>query len=303
MEWFRTHPYASALLGAGILLVGGTFVVEQHSQVASGGNSAWQENSGSGLNPLSYAPSETSPGSQVQPSIVQQVESSPPYTYTPGATPSASATGATQTPAQNSGGFNFDSFVAMLSAESAASSSTQTNANTGLQNAYAFIPQGLISTSSPQTSRTPQQDALYQYGNEVGSLVQSFEIEHSNESQVLKDQIEDRGNAAKASAVQQLAQNLSALGTSISNVTDTPSEMVSAQSALAAGYTSIGAKLKLVPQAQSDTDLINAVKGYDAAADVFIKNYVAFATVFSAYGVIFASEDPGSVFSFTPAGL
>ena len=68
-------------------------------------------------------------------------------------------------------------------------------------------------------------------------------------------------------------------------------------------YQEIGGKLLLVPKAHSDTDRVQAILSYNASADVFVKNYVAMANVFSTAGVKFTPSDPGSVFAFTDTSL
>ena len=173
--------------------------------------------------------------------------------------------------------------------------------------AYAFIPTGLVSIETPK-KRTALQNSLYQYGNDVGSYIQSFEQENPNESQVLWDQAQDRTDAGKAAALTQLAQSLSSLGTTLAQMdgpdqSEVPSQLVSAHDALAKSYQDLGTKLALVPKTQSDADFVAAVNAYDVSAQAFTKNYVNMANLFVAYGVTFASGDPGSVFTFTQTAL
>lgn len=293
MPWFRTHPYALTLGVAGLLIIAGIFVVMTRSSappttsqaVAWGGTGAL-------LNP-SYEPGTTSSQGPAV-GIMQQVQSGAPYTYTlPVPQTTNPDTGET------TGGFDFNAFIAMLSAETGAVTTGQPAGNAAVTNAYAFIPGGFIATTTVN-KQTVLQKALYDYGNEAGSLIQSFEQQHTNESQVLTDQAQDRNDAGKAAAVQALGAQLSALGSSLLAMDSVPSQVADAHQALAQSYQNIGTKLALVPQAKSDADFIAAVQSYNSSADTFVKNYVALANLFVAYGVTFSQGDPGSVFTFAP---
>ena len=293
MEWLRAHPYASAIGGAFVLLVVGIFIVERRAttpQQSQG--AAWVGGDISYLNPQSYAPSGTNAS---EATILEEVKSGPPYTYIP---PKVATTSA-QAGAQDS--FDFDSFAAML-LQGSASVSTAQGTGAPTLDPYAFIPQGFVSTTSVSI-RSGQEQALYDYGNEIGSYIQSFEEQHQNMVQVLKNQIEDRTSSEKAAPVLQLASALRGVGESLQNMDTVPTGMRGAHSALAESYIEIGTKLALVPKAERDADLIEAIQTYNAAADVFTKNYVALATLFGAYGVTFSPSDAGSVFMFSAVGL
>ncbi len=295
MNWFRTHSYTSALGVAGLLLIAGTFVVVSRSSTATTSSQtiAWG-GAGAALNP-SYTGTADS---QAPAGIMQQVQGGAPYTYVlPKPQP---VNPDTQTPASD--GFDFNAFISLLSA-SKGNSAGQSGSNTSVGNAYAFIPGGLVSTTTQGSMRTPLQDSLYTYGNDVGSFIQSFELSHPNESQVLSDQAQDRTDAGKAAALQTLGAALSGLGESLLSMDNVPSQLVSAHQALAQSYVDIGKRLALVPQAARDADFIAAIQSYDTSVQTFTKNYVATANLFAAYGVTFSSSDAGSVFTFTNASL
>jgi hypothetical protein len=299
-HWLRGHPYIAGAAVAVFCLLVGAFIVSLHSPVASQApqSIAWGGNAGV-LNPTSYDTSAPAQQSD-QPSIMQQVQSGAPYNYIPINAPSPDGTTATN--ASDQSGFDFDAFVASLSQESAPKTKTSSG-NSGVQSAYAFIPSGLMATSSLSPSLTQTQQDLYDYGNNVGSLIQSFEQKNPNESGTLKDQVENRGDPDKAAAVEALGQSLQDLGNSILAMDTVPEAMTSAHAALGNSYVQIGKNLALVPQAQSDTDFIAAINTYNASADIFTKRYIALAQLFGAYGVKFSPDDPGSVFTFTPTGL
>jgi hypothetical protein len=165
--------------------------------------------------------------------------------------------------------------------------------------AYAFIPSGLISSGSATDSRTPMQQELYNYGNEVGSTIQSFESLFRNSPQILKDQFEDRQNAAKNQALLSLAQGLQGVGVSLERMEDVPEPVKIAHGKVAASYRALGEKLAEVPKARTEQAILDAMLSYNTSVEAYIKNYVSLATIISAYDVRFKPEDPGSVFVFT----
>lgn len=295
MEWLRAHPY-QAVLGVVALIIVGALIVNMRAPAAVPGQTIAWSGSGAILNP-----SPQGGGTVAQtptPNLMQQVEGSAPYTYI---APAQQTSGVASNDTSG-GSFDFNAFVAMLSQENAPKGGSSAGGGSA-SSAYSFLPGGLISTSTPAKSRTTLQQALYEYGNTAGSYIQSFETEHSNESQVVVDQAQDRTDSTKAAAVEALGAALTGLGQSLSQIDTIPDQATKANQALAASYEDIGAKLALVPQAQSDSGFISAVQTYDAAANTFITNYVALANLFGAYGVTFAPDDPGSVFTFSPTGL
>lgn len=227
---------------------------------------------------------------------MQNVKKAPPYTYIP---PSPPTNPTSSTEGDN---FDFDAFVAMLAA-SGGQKTTKTSGDTSATTAYSFIPRGLMSTSTSEHPRTEMQQTLYNYGNEIGSFIQSFEQQHPGVAQTLKNQVEDRGNAEKAAAVVQIADALKNVGENLNTMDNVPSQMASVHARLAKSYIAIGTNLAKVPATGNDSDFLKAIEAYNTVADTFVKNYVAMAELFGAYGVIFTLTDAGSVFTFTPSGF
>jgi hypothetical protein len=172
-----------------------------------------------------------------------------------------------------------------------------------LDTAYSFIPGGLISTSAPQGNYSPLQQALYEYGNGAGSAIRSFEQTLASAPQIMKDQFEDRGDPAKSAALSGLADGLSGVGEKLAQMEDVPAQIATAHEKLAASYQEMGQKLALVAQTHGDEDFLDAVIAYNATVETYVRNYVELATLFSAYGVVFSSEDQGGVFVFTNTGF
>lgn len=284
-------PYLLAMGAVVLALAGGAYVVFKNIPVApqASGLQAWS-GSGSALIP---AESGTSPsGSSDRTSLMQQIQggTSPDYIL-----PNLPQ-GNLEDVATSS--FDLNAFLQTLTDAVHASTTVQASGNADISGAYAFIPTGLIANTSPMQAKTPTQQALYVYGNDVGSIIQSYESLHADAPQILRDQAEDRTDAAKAAKLIKLGNDLGSVGTQMLSMDGVPPPAQSAHKALAEGYIMIGQKLALVPQAGNDTDFVNAVQAYDAAADDFIKKYVALAQLFRSYGVTFSQDDPGSVFTF-----
>jgi hypothetical protein len=298
MEWLRAHPYLATIAGVAIVIVVGAIFVESHTPAALQNSSiTW-----SGGTPVTGYQSDNSYGQPASPQQIAQkvVQGGQGVNVAIPQIASSTAPQAGFTPP--SGSFNYTELLAALSAQGQTHVSVNTtsgNSNSVIQEAYQFIPQGLVAgTTSAAKAKTPQQEALYEYGNEVGSEIQSFEELHTDQAEVIKDQAEDRTDPTKAAAVVSLGQALESVGTFMQGMQEVPPSVQSLHSALAKSYLDIGAKLQLVAQAQSDQAFVQAVETYDTSAGTFVGNYASLAQYFSAQGVVFAQQDPGSVFSF-----
>ncbi len=302
MEWMRAHPLISTVCAAGALLALGVFIVLRQSPASIRSQpTAWGGEAIPLLNPTSHAGTVATP--QEGDNIMQNVISSAPYTYTPPTVSEGAGEGASPEAGDS---FDFDAFVAMLSSTRANGGGTQQPATgggaTSAINAYAYIPTGLFSTTTQQDSRTEDQQKLYDYGNELGSYVQSFEDQNPAQPQILKDQAEDRADEGKAARVVALARGYEELGRGILSIENVPAQMASAHNALAQSYIEVGQRLAAIPKAASDADFLKAIEAYNTAADTFTTNYIRVATLFGSRGIVFTPTDAGSVFTFSSAG-
>jgi hypothetical protein len=291
MEWLQHHLYTAVCTLIGVIVVGGAIIVVRHSPATP--NSALIAWGGSGatlLNPSSYAP-----GNPVLEATGASLGGeNPSISYIPpSANPGDEAPDAS----------DLDALIAILStAGTGAGSTVPASISGGTSLAYSFIPSGLISTSSPTRSRTAAQQALYDYGNEVGGDILSYDDAHMGDAITLTDQGQDRQNPQKAQAVRDVGAALSAFGRKLASMEGVPASVASLHADLAAGYKDMGAKLALIPDAQRDEDFIKAVIAYNASVETFTKQFVALATFFSLSGVKFGQGDGGSAFTFSGGG-
>lgn len=296
MQWIRAHPYISALCAAALAILAGAWVVQKKSGApVSNTATTWGGSNLGTLDPTSHAPSQNTDEEQGR-DILQKVKDSPPYTYIP---PAVFYDSSTET---GESSFDLSNFISSLTA---GTSGKPNSANdTAIGDAYVFIPSNLISSVSPQKDLSSAQQALYRYGNEVGSYIQSFDQQNPTAAIILRDQAEDRADPQKSAAVLELARALENVGQSLLNsIVDIPEGIAPTHATLAKSYIEIGKNLALVPKATSDTDFLNAIETYNASADTFVKNYIAFATLLGAYGITFDPNDAGSAFTFSPTSL
>jgi len=283
MEWLRAHPYVAASGAAGLLLIiGAAFVESKREMSPLSSPRVWSGGGQSLLNPSSYTPN---------PVLQAQL-------YLNTATDTLIRATITGNPAQEDAPFSFEEILATISEPRASGSAATEPADT-----YSFIPGGLISTTTKPEGRSDSQQALYNYGNDAGSYIQSYEDRHRNAPVTLRDQVEDRNDPQKAEAVREIGGALMQVGRNLEGMEEVPAAIRSAHALLAKSYTEIGGKLQKVPDAAGDEAFITTITEYNSAVDTFTKRYVAVALLLSAHGVIFAPYESGSVFTFTNAGL
>lgn len=306
MDWIRAHPYATTLGIVAVLAIAGTIIVMENGPVSpltsslqAWGGGTGNNNAVADANAVTNAmPQLTAP---VQPNTGGNSVTIPQLAVQPTSTVIA--------PTSGNSSFDFNAFLKELTGSlqgNTGGTSASANANTDaqIQQAYSFIPTGLVSTTSlSRINYTGTKLAIYQYGNNAGSFIQTYEQEYPNDTNVMQNFVEDRQNASKIQAVEQLGAAISSVGKHMQSIQSVPPSMVALNNALAQSYITCGEKLAALPTYQRDSDLAAAVLDYDAAVDTFIKNYSALALSFSANGVTFGQNDAGSVFSFTQATL
>lgn len=265
-------------------MIGTIFVQQRVAPRPHDTLTVWGGNGAPLLNPTSY-----NPNAALQDLEPQIGESTAQPVYIP-------PTKQDENTGEATSAFDIEAFIAQLTKPARTSATSSTSADVSY--AYSFIPSGLIATSAPVRKRTKEQQALYDYGNEIGSYIQTYEDTHRNAPIILRDQVADRTNSEKASRVKAVAAALREVGSALAAMETIPSSVKGMHTELAASYTDLGTKLALVPDAQADQALLNAINAYNASADRFASVYVALATYFSTSGVVFSSQDPGSVFTF-----
>ena len=174
----------------------------------------------------------------------------------------------------------------------------QSGGTQGTPDAYSFIPKGLISITSEQKTRTPVQQDLYEYGNQIGGTIRTFDGLHTNTPQILKDQAEDRTNPLKADALNRLGADMQDLGDQLKQMDPLPPGVATIHKAYAEAYISLGKNLILIASAKTDDDFVKAIGSFNDSSDAVTKQFLGLVTLFSANSVSFSGSDPGSIFMF-----
>ena len=299
MEWIRLHPFLSLSAVAFLFLVTGAQIVREHvlQQVPQTDTVAtWGGGTIGAINVTSETHAATD--SAVAHASVPSPIIDTPYHYVSPFVPKQVPSTAVSS-ASSDGYTDFATFAAML--QKNIHTEQQKTSDAVPSDAYSYIPQGMfVIGSTEEASRTPLQKALIQYGNEIGTIIKSYENMHTNQVGVLKDFAEDRVSPEKTAAMKRLGNDLVGVGESIRSI-DVPTQAKNLNLALAASYVDIGTKLAMIPDAKRDEDLVSAMETYDTAAESFVKNFVGVALLFPAYRVNFTNEDGGSVFML-PSG-
>jgi hypothetical protein len=303
MQWLESHPYIASIVGAVALMFVGLMIIATHQPVAtstysgdtwsSDGSATLQEQGANLVRNTNVTFQQQS--QKDKQTIYDKVGSNPPFDFHLVATPNG-------TDQSTGGGFDFDGFMSQIS-QSSKKNGVTTNSSNGGVDAYAFVPSGLISTSTTGKKLSATQQVLYDYGNTIGSIIETYEVTHGNATRVLQAQFDDRRNPVRAAAVVALGRDLSGIGLAIEQVDpeEVPQSILAAHEALAKSYKELGANMQKIPDQQYDSDLLKALDTYNASVNNNIKRYLTVINVFGAYGVTFAENESGHVFVFTNA--
>lgn len=291
----RTHFLRTTIIGVAVLIGIGFLVVNSRTPAALRDSSTNWVGLGTLIDGTAADPQAPTPTRPDDQSLFSEVTQGAPFVYIP------PAGGPAQQVASNTDEFSIEDVLAALSPQSkeAWTPVSVPEGEPSLMEAYAFVPKGLFSTTTEGQTRTDAQQRLFDYGNELGSLVQSYETMHQNTPQIATDHLADRTNPDKVAALKQVGDDIILLGKRIAAMEEVPSSAAQAHASLAAGYQDVGAALKVVADARSDQQLLDAVNAYNATMDSLTPRYIAMVTLFSMRNVSFTASDPGSAFSFS----
>lgn len=286
-SWVHRHPHMSGAIALSALLILGAAIVLQRSDVTPANSSgAWGGAGGAFFGTIRSA----APVRNYSDDVMRL--QSPDHNY-------ATVPIFNTTPKNNGvDSSEFDDIASLLNLL-AAPETIDGEGTTQSPDGYSLIPQGLISvTTNTQKKRTPEQEALYTYGNEVGTYVSGYEDTHRASPQTLKDHIEDRTDPTKTQALYNLGYDMAALGADLLLIPDVPEAMAAAHKAYANTYRIVGTNLTKVSETTTDEEFVAAVATYNTSVEDLTKRFLAVLAVFNAFDVQFAATDPGSMFMF-----
>lgn len=295
------HPVVLALVAALVLLLVGLYFVERQQAVAPNGTAeTWKTNAG-------YVAQTGESPQNTLPSPVSTAASNPntdtgPDTLVIPKGPQLAATTSTKTsPTKSDDSFDFKALLAQLAQlkrDKGTAPAAQNNSTyEQLLNAFSSVPSAIVTATKPP-ARSAQQQALFEYGNQIGAYIQGFTAVNINMGQTVTDQVTHRTDQAMGDAVRQLGDRYKALGESILAIHDVPPIAEHAHQALGQSYVNLGVALHGVPDATEDQAFLKAITTYNTQADAFSNAFVGMVTLFSSNSVTFNSADSGSVFTF-----
>ena len=294
MHWFAAHLYVTGLIVTGLLLLTGAVLVNSRAPIS--GVDAGGTWSGASISLFSgtnnkKVPTKT-PRIRTEDLLKGQTQKSSYTTLPIGQSESQDSS--------PSGNFNWEALMAQLVQPHNGSTPATVDNTLGV---YAFIPQGLISVREVTQERTETQEALFEYGNTVGSFILAFDDSHSNMLQTLKDAYQDRGNAQKVQAASQIGSDYIRLGEELGSIDTIPPEVGGLHQLLANAYKKSGQLLIAKLQAKDDRGFIAAINAYNASVDEFQKTYISLITLFEVAEVQFSNYDPGRIFMFQSTSI
>lgn len=290
MDWLRAHLYGVLLATVLIALAGVYFVSTRLPLSATGSvsNSTWGGTGGVNLFPDS--PNATKP--EQRPSTEELLRRQARNDI-----PIFSPTGIALDTAVSPKVFDFDALLAELSG-SIGTKTSPTSEGPDFSSLYSFIPQGFISTTATVPTRTDAQQALFEYGNTVGSYLRGFEDSHMNMPTTLKNARADPGNSMKVEAAAQIGRDYKRLGEDLKAIANVPTSARSKHMAFAEAHILVGENLIRVVQTTSPDEFLTIIDTYNKSVETYTKEYIALATLFQSENVAFNAYDAGSVFTF-----
>ena len=287
-DWVHKHPYVATTIGVGGLLILGTALVIHRTDVSpSNSSGAWGGAGGMFFNGVrSAVKNQTNTEVNQGPSAQDTVAFIPILNRGQDENPDASTAGD-------------DSITALLSLLVRPNQASGTSGTDAPPGSYAFIPQGFVSAEASTKKRTPTQDSLHDYGNQVGTYIKGYEDTHYNTWQILKDHIEDRTNPQKITPVRNLGLDMEQLGNDLAIIEDIPKSAGTQHKAYANAYIAAGKNLVKVAGSVSDEEFVNAITAYNASVDELTRRFLALVALFGTNEVTFSSSEQGNIFMFT----
>gem|GEM_PF-726591 len=288
ISWVHRHLYLSVTIAVCGMLVLGTALVVQRTDVnAANSSGAWGGAGGMFFGTIKNA----MPGGPTAEDVVRLQSPQDSYAAIPIYTPSS------QDPEKPSGIDDITTLLAELVQQIPVTASSQLSN----PDAFSFIPQGLVSTE-PTTGkkRTPDQEKLYSYGNEVGTYIKGYEDTHFGSAQILKDHVEDRTNPDKIRGLKILGADMQQLGVDLGNITNIPESVANAHRIYGNAYYAAGGNLLLIAETTTDEEFVNAITKYNAIVERLSSQFQLLVAIFGMNEVTFSSSDPGNIFMFNP---
>ena len=292
MSWIRAHPYASIFALAGLALV--SVVAIAFPRIDSLTQDPRSISSGP-IFPTSNVVSNTPDTSATIETTLPRYDGSGDVAGTAPTSPTdANPAGSPQTGAD----IALTAFLNSLSAPGTGSAPDTSAGDALLREINALIPPAVTVAATARTeARTPEQEALFRFGNEAGLAILSFENANTDMAERLKTWFDNRKNDSSKASVVAIADDMATAGATLAALSDVPTAARSANQDLAKSLQTAAQGLKAVVAASGDSSIADAMKTYNASADEFTRSYLVLADLFTLNQIVFGAQDTGSAFS------
>lgn len=152
-----------------------------------------------------------------------------------------------------------------------------------------------FSTTKRAANTTPEQKALYDYGNALGALLKTFEDTHTGQEKVLGDFFNQQSSPE---SLLRLASDYKELADDIARI-DAPAAAATIHTHMHTSYAHIADAIESLSLTTSETMNVDTVTAYNEAAAAVAKDIIALVALFQTFQVSFDALDPGHVFVFT----
>lgn len=153
--------------------------------------------------------------------------------------------------------------------------------------------------ATDEPTSTTYQEALHTYGNEVGEVLDAFDLAHTGQLATIQTFLDDRGTTT---GILRLANEYKQLSADLTHITaPSPAQQIHAD--LVAGYQEVGERLAAVPGALTDETLVERMLTYNTSAEKVGSAHVQLITLFAANGITFANYEPGHMFVFAQTNI
>ncbi|RJQ33460.1 hypothetical protein C4568_04745 [Candidatus Parcubacteria bacterium] len=300
MHWLRTHPFALLFAGAGVILLTIIIIINGKTlptssfgipvTTVSTGGSTLQDPGISERYPTTGGTVDTTTEIPPSDNAATSTSTSPTIPLPSGSQAQPSAP--TQSTNPDEAPMPDPILTFGGSSGTAASGPNTSLGDSILDQAYALMPTSYTLPTYVPVVRTPEQQALYLYGNMAGLTILTFSNEHADMGDVLTEWVESP--SANKAAAQDIAADMIHVGETLLALTGVPATASAANQALGLAYQESGQELQDVI---SGGGSVNAMKSYNATVEDFTRSYLAVVDLFVASGVTFAPTDTGSAFS------
>jgi hypothetical protein len=156
-------------------------------------------------------------------------------------------------------------------------------------------PNEAAPSSTKESEETTEQKNIRDYGNTVGTIIQTFVLTNAKQDERLGLFVTQRSESSRA-YVEKLATNYDTLANKIDATSGLP-DFNEAQKNLASGYHAIADGLRVLKKATSDEDVYPLMLTYNEHVEIFGGHFITFALLFKEKGITFKDYEPGVIFT------